>query len=370
MASIADPKTPIYGGLTPPEWLGVGVLRRNFVARLRAQVRGAWPESPGFRFHKVEEIKTGGLSISVDDSQDRLLKISAYCEDEGWDPNWIKWHFAERKGSDIGGGTAVADQDRQLPDGVQILVKKGEQRFVTFEIDVPLGPESKETYFIFALGIEEVGSEDVGQVVECLLEVRHPESEFLKQLPGVYQQALDEWQDAEGLTDVTPFFSRYLSGFEDFFAPLNKTLDAMDRLFGPFSTPPDFLLWMASWVCARFDSNWPEIKRRKLVADSVELYRWRGTKRGLSHFIELYTGFVPIIDDQPVSGMRLGKTAKLGDPATKLGDIRPHCFVVTVAVPDPSLIKEQILHEIIRYEKPAHTAYSLRVVQKQAVPRG
>ena len=370
MAGIADETTQVYGGLTPPEWLGVGVLRRNFVSRLKAEVRGAWPESPGFRFHKVEEIRSGGISVAVDESQDRLLKVTAYCEDEGWRNDWFKWHFAERKSSDIAGGSAVAEQDRQLPDGVQILVKKGEQRFLTFEIETPLLKESKETYYVFAFVVQEVGSDQDGQIVECLLEIRHPESDYLKQLPAVYQQALDEWQDAEGLTDVTPFFGRYLSGFEDFYNPLNRTLDAMDRLFGAFSTPPDFLLWLGGWVCARFDSNWPEIKRRKLVADSVDLYRWRGTKRGLSHFIELYTGFVPTIDDQPVSGMRLGKTAKLGDPGTKLGDIRPHCFVVTVAVPNPKLINEQILHDIIRYEKPAHTAYSLRIVQKQAAPRG
>lgn len=369
MANTMSERAPIYGGLTTPEWLGVGVLRRNFVAHLKPEVRGEWPESPGFRFHRVEEVRTGGISVEVNNEQDRLLKVSCYCEDQGWDNSWIKWHYAKRQTSDKAGGSAVADQDAELSDGLQLLLKKGEQRFVTFDIQVPLNPDSVETYFVFALVIEEVGSEDTGQIVECLLEIKHSESQFLKQLPSIYQQALDDWQEAEGLVDVTPFFSRYLSGFEDFYSPLSKTVDAMDRLFGPFSTPPDFLLWLGSWVCARFDSNWPEIKRRKLVADAVELYRYRGTKRGLSHFIELYTGFVPTIDDQPVSGMKLGKEAKLGKPGVKLGDIPPHCFVVTVAVPDPKLINQEILHEIIRYEKPAHTAYALRVVQKQNVPR-
>jgi hypothetical protein len=56
----------------------------------------------------------------------------------------------------------------------------------------------------------------------------------------------------------------------------------------------------------------------------------------------------------------------MGKPDTKLGDVPPHTFVVSIASPEPEKINEQILHDIIAWEKPAHTAYSLRVLGRTA----
>jgi hypothetical protein len=111
------------------------------------------------------------------------------------------------------------------------------------------------------------------------------------------------------------------------------------------------------------DENWPVLKRRRLIAQAVELYRWRGTKRGLSDYLEIYTGARPTIHDQPYPGMRLGESARLG-PGNKLGGVLPHTFVVTLAVPDLTAINEQIVRQIIESEKPAHTAYRLQIVER------
>jgi hypothetical protein len=104
------------------------------------------------------------------------------------------------------------------------------------------------------------------------------------------------------------------------------------------------------------------MQRRRLIKEAVELWRWRGTKRGLSRYIEIYTGVKPDIHDVPVRGMRLGPNTKMGHADTKLGDVPAHTFVVSIAVPDPTKINEQIVHDIIAWEKPAHTAYSLRIL--------
>jgi phage tail-like protein len=148
------------------------------------------------------------------------------------------------------------------------------------------------------------------------------------------------------------------------YEPLQRTLDQLDQLYGPFSTPSDFLLWLAAWVIMPLDENWPEMRRRKLIAEAVHLYRWRGTKKGLSRYLEIYCGVKPDINDQPVEGMRLGPEAKLGSKATVLGDVPPHTFVVTIALPENSKVNEQTIHDIIRYEKPAHTAYALRISRR------
>ncbi len=45
-----------------------------------------------------------------------------------------------------------------------------------------------------------------------------------------------------------------------------------------------------------------------------------------------------------------------------LGDVSPHTFIITLAVPDPAQLDEQIVRQIIENEKPAHTAYTLRII--------
>lgn len=64
--------------------------------------------------------------------------------------------------------------------------------------------------------------------------------------------------------------------------------------------------------------------------------------------------------------MRLGPDAKLGTDATILGDVPPHTFVVTLATPDPDSLDEKTIRDIIRWEKPAHTAYTLNIVRGAA----
>jgi phage tail-like protein len=138
----------------------------------------------------------------------------------------------------------------------------------------------------------------------------------------------------------------------------------MERLFGAFSTAPDFLLYLGAWICMPLDENLDEMVRRKLIAEAVDLFRWRGTRRGLSRYLEILTGSKPDIDDQPVEGMRLGSHAKLGTDQTVLGDIAPSTFVVTLAVADPAKVNERALIRVIESFKPAHTTFKFRTVSR------
>ena len=86
-------------------------------------------------------------------------------------------------------------------------------------------------------------------------------------LPGIYQD------------DV--FTSQFTGGLDDVLAPVFATLDCLDTYVDPWLAPEDFLEWLAGWVGVVIDEGWPLERSRAFIANIVELYRWRGTIRGL-----------------------------------------------------------------------------------------
>jgi hypothetical protein len=127
-------------------------------------------------------------------------------------------------------------------------------------------------------------------------------------------------------------------------------------------TPPDFLPWLAGWLDLVLDENWPLERRRELVCEAVTLYKWRGTKRGLSLYLEIYTGVKPVITDT-AEGFVLGKTTRLGQGAVFGTPAPAHTFIVKLNLPPGKArdFDENTVRQIIESEKPAHTAYILEV---------
>jgi hypothetical protein len=82
------------------------------------------------------------------------------------------------------------------------------------------------------------------------------------------------------------------------------------------------------------------------------LYEWRGTKRGVSEFLRLYTGFTPEINEPSVDG----KNAKAD---------RAHRFIVRIKTAEPDKINRELLMSIIDLEKPAHAGYTLEVMSDE-----
>jgi phage tail-like protein len=215
------------------------------------------------------------------------------------------------------------------------------------------------------------------------LSLRHPTSRWMKTLPGIYQSEPPQRRGARGSEEdlgeaalraaykeapgqeyqEPPFFGRLLTGFEDAAEPVHTLVGHLDEFFGAMSAPPDFLPWLATWVGLALDENWPQLKKRRLIREAAELYRWRGTRRGLERYLEIYTGVVPRIQDQPFSGMRLGKGALLGRETT-VGHIAAHTFRVTLVLEDGAAVDEATVRAIIESHKPAHTAYELRIVPR------
>ena len=93
------------------------------------------------------------------------------------------------------------------------------------------------------------------------------------------------------------FCVRFTQGLDPVLAPILSTIDNLDAYVDPWLTPPDFLDWLAGWFGVELDATWPEERRRALVANALELARWRGTVVGLALLVQLYTGEGAEIDD-------------------------------------------------------------------------
>jgi phage tail-like protein len=174
------------------------------------------------------------------------------------------------------------------------------------------------------------------------------QSNYLKYLPAIYSE--DE------------FVGRFLLIFESIMGPIESRIGDLHKLYDPAQTPADFLPWLAGWLGLVLDENWPLERRRALVQEATSLYRWRGTKRGLSRYLEIYTGYKPEITDT-AEGFTLGGTTKLGENAI-LGQPAPaFTFVVTFNLSEEAKkeFDQNTVRQIIESEKPAHTAYILNI---------
>jgi phage tail-like protein len=159
-------------------------------------------------------------------------------------------------------------------------------------------------------------------------------STYLKYLPAVY--SADE------------FLGRFLLIFEHVLSPIERTVANIPYYFDARIAPPEMLTWLASWLGLVLDERWPEAQRRALIRSAVELYQWRGTRRGLAEFLRLYTGFTPEIVEAGANG----KAAAASDAFR---------FIVRVRVPDPAQVDRTVLETIIDAEKPAHAGYALEI---------
>ena len=153
-----------------------------------------------------------------------------------------------------------------------------------------------------------------------------PTSRYLAHLPALFQD--------------NDFLGRMLLIFETLWEPLEQRQDHLRFYFDPRTCPAPMLAWLAGWLELRLDPHWPEPRRRALVAEAMELYRWRGTPYGMTRMLEVCTGLAPTITEDPK---------------------RPYTFRVSVAVPPGHRVRRETIEELIRAHKPAHVGYVLEM---------
>jgi phage tail-like protein len=189
---------------------------------------------------------------------------------------------------------------------------------------------------------------------------------YLENLPAIYRRS-----DAVGRNLVRDLC--FL--FEHMFDSVEVNLTDGWRFYDPHTTPIEFLTWLSGWTAFSLDLDWPEPQKRALIKRAVDLYRIRGTKRGLALFLRLFTGHEPDIAENtwPFKGFRVeADGAELGARVGLDSVIMPpvdlaHCFVVTMPMKYETVTSDLVIriHQIIQMEKPAHTNYYLRFSEEK-----
>ena len=72
------------------------------------------------------------------------------------------------------------------------------------------------------------------------------------------------------------------------YPPIKEVIDALPKLFNSWSTRPEFLPWLASWVALELEPTWTEYQKRKLITEIVSIYRLRGLEAGLHAYLDIY----------------------------------------------------------------------------------
>lgn len=138
------------------------------------------------------------------------------------------------------------------------------------------------------------------------------------------------------------FLRRYMLIFEALWEPLEYRQDHIQLYFDPQTCPVPFITWLAGWFDLSINQHWPEGRRRQVLAQIFDLYRWRGTRHGLSLMIELCTGLTPEIED--------GTT--------------PFVFSIRLQVPPGHALDPVFLQSLIESHKPAHAGYTLELTER------
>ena len=179
---------------------------------------------------------------------------------------------------------------------------------------------------------------------------------YVKWLPSIYQRS-----DINGKNLVRDL----MWIIQHLFSSVEERLDLVHQFFDPYEAPEVFLPWLASWSAMVLEEDWPIAKKRRLIKKAIEMYRIRGTVKGLKLFISLFTGHEPDIQENvwPFKGWRVGATSEIGNDTVVLPPVNlAHTFVVEMPVSYKDLSPEAVIriHEIIQMEKPANTQYYLR----------
>ncbi len=159
-------------------------------------------------------------------------------------------------------------------------------------------------------------------------------------IPPLVDRTSDYLNDLPILFQESDFLGRFLLIFETLWEPLEQRQDHIDMYLDPRTCPYQFLPWLSGWFGLDMDPAWPEMRRRRVLAQAITLYRWRGTRQGLSDIIEVCTGLAPEIRESPAE---------------------PFIFDISVSIPPGSDVEPALIEDLIKAHKPAHAGYRLTV---------
>ena len=164
---------------------------------------------------------------------------------------------------------------------------------------------------------------------------------LIESLPGLYQE-----------DDLARELTR---AFDEVLAPAIGAIDNFTAYLDPALTPEDFLDWLAGWVGLLPDENWPIERRRAIVALAAELYRNRGTVKGLAMHVKLFaSGDVTIVDN--------GGAAWSSTPDAAIPGQGKFSLVVRIKPTKKGSVDKDRLDALVAAAKPAHVPHSIEIV--------
>lgn len=120
------------------------------------------------------------------------------------------------------------------------------------------------------------------------LKLEFPRVSFIDYLPEIYRKG--EKEDS--------FLARFLGIFQSVYVDIEDEIDCVALKFDADRTSKDFLNWIASWLSIEDASIWGEKRLRKLIKESVKIYKMKGTKKAVAKIVREYIGIEPIIIEQ------------------------------------------------------------------------
>jgi phage tail-like protein len=178
---------------------------------------------------------------------------------------------------------------------------------------------------------------------------------WIQFLPGIYQDADEEHAD---------FLQRFLLISAHLTSGIEERLSYLHEFFDPRLTQVRFLPWLASWLAMPILEEWDEEKRREIIQRVPELYRLRGTARGLKLALRLFADVKAEIHEGewPYPGLVIGRSSTVGkDTVLSPPVFMSQCFTVELPDKKADVSRERLrtVQALVENEKPAHAHYAL-----------
>jgi phage tail-like protein len=192
------------------------------------------------------------------------------------------------------------------------------------------------------------GTDDLTPTVSSI-SVYRTRNSSLRFLPAAYLE------DPEGASTL----DRFLSLTDTIYDEIETRIEEFTMQLGPESADPEFLPWLASWFDLTFDPSWSLSQRRRILRKIICLYRWRGTKKGLTKLLALHTGL-----EAGLPRLVEHRCARAHPEFERwVGQSDPCAF--TVLLPATSIENKndaEVIDRLLRNNIPAHTDFCLRPV--------
>jgi phage tail-like protein len=233
-------------------------------------------------------------------------------------------------GTKVGGVSLLAQQPYPLIDDTIVEINPFRLRYHAAQTLTSPGEPATALPLTFDVPVLPISTTpiDLLGVVEPMLTLPVGVSRYLNDLPVIFHSTENE------------FLGRYLQIYETIWESFEHRQDHIDMYFVPRTCPETMLPWLASWFGLLLDTQLPVARRRTLLTEAMDLYRWRGTRYGLARVIAIYTGLTPEIIESPHQPI----------------------ITIRVAIPSANARLAEMVEELVKIHKPGHVGYVLEFI--------